>query len=401
MISPSGIVRSKIEFLYTDIGRGHPSYLDGIIEAMVRSGEVGAVSRSSNVLEQSRGISRLAWKAVRWLYREGSSGGVIGHIYRNLRHNTSYNESSVAMRVLGRDLCSQYMDGNYPLVVAHPLLVGLLRGRSNIIYQHGELVVPEESLVHGAMQVFVPASEVADQFMQFGYTKSQVIVTGLCIEPSLVAQVLDSYDLRQERLYGSGSLTGAFFSSGAEPEDHVKSLVEGAWSCVSKGHRTIIFAKAQGCLAEAIQARFGQLDSNFLSISGKTPVVDSLPEAVLITHRNRREENVLTAQLFTEFDFFFAPAHERTNWAVGLGLPMFVVGPDFGSYAPLNHRLLIDKGVAEMLEDEDQASQLGEKVHQMKINGILAEMSRRGFQPDRINGFETIARFLSEQHTKT
>ena len=32
----------------------------------------------------------------------------------------------------------------------------------------------------------------------------------------------------------------------------------------------------------------------------------------------------MTSALFDHFDFFMAPSHERTCWAFGLGLPMFI-----------------------------------------------------------------------------
>ena len=182
----------RINFLYTNIGRGHPSYLDGIVESMIRQGETGLVRTVNDVFDVSHGLSRLAWKTVRYMYRRGSSRGFIGRVYERIRSGADYNNSGVGLRILGRDIRKYYTDDNSPLILAHPMLVGILAGRKDIVYQHGELVVPHEALVAGASKVFVPTSKTARAFIKSGYNPDDVIVTGLCVEPALVRQAQEA-----------------------------------------------------------------------------------------------------------------------------------------------------------------------------------------------------------------
>ena len=55
-----------------------------------------------------------------------------------------------------------------------------------------------------------------------------------------------------------------------------------------------------------------------------------LPDALVVQHDSRREENAFAGKLFASFDYFVAPAHERSNWALGLGLPIFIIEPAIG-----------------------------------------------------------------------
>ena len=78
----SSMMSSKIDFLYTNIGRGHPFYLDGIMQALVRSGNISIVRQKHDVFELSSGLSLNGWQLARWLYQKGSSGGLVGSIYK-------------------------------------------------------------------------------------------------------------------------------------------------------------------------------------------------------------------------------------------------------------------------------------------------------------------------------
>ena len=62
--------QTAIEFLYTNIGRGHPHYLDGIVESLSKE----RVGRVTDVFAVSAGIERAAWKTVRTVYRVGGRG---------------------------------------------------------------------------------------------------------------------------------------------------------------------------------------------------------------------------------------------------------------------------------------------------------------------------------------
>jgi hypothetical protein len=122
-----------------------------------------------------------------------------------------------------------------------------------------------------------------------------------------------------------------------------------------------------------------------------------LPPVLLVEHQNRREETILSGRLFPEFDYVVAPAHERTNWGIGLGLPMFILEPSKGTFAPLNLQLLRDHQVAISLSGMNHAASFGVRLDTLRNRGTLLAMARSGWRRYDITGFETIASFLSER----
>jgi hypothetical protein len=388
----------KLQFLYTNIGRGHPFYLDGIIEAMVRSGRIGIVRGETDVFELSSGLSLLSWEIARYLYRKGSSGGLMGHVYRLVRSGNSYDQPSASLRLMGRDIRKAVADMEGPIIVAHPSLVGILSGRQDLLYQHGEVIAPSESLVRGASTVFVPTEEVAAAFRAAGYEADQVVISGLCIEPPLVKLSKDSFEQREIRLGTSENLVGALFSSGAEPLPHLEMLLEAAISTVcNKGH-VFIFASKGGQFERRASAKFHR---NRIALTVLTPggsVEPTSPGATLVTFASRREENSLTARLFPYFDYLVAPSHERTNWALGLGLPMLVVTPLVGPFSPLNLKVMTSHGVAVPIDSMSDARQFGQTVRALSDSGGLLEMARNGWGRHPIDGFHRIAEFLHRRY---
>jgi hypothetical protein len=391
----------KVRFVYTNIGRGHPYYLDGIIEALVRSGRIGIARNQTDVFELSRGASLLAWRVARYLYRRGSSGGPTGRLYSRIRSDADYNRRSRLLDIMGKDLRRALADSSDPVVVAHPSLVGILRGREDLIYQHGEVVAPRESLVNGASLVVVPTDGVAQLFISRGYRPSEIFVSGLCIEPALVKQAADSFERRIAPLQNSNCLVGAYFSSGAEPADHVAMLVEAAVSAVMSGGHALIFAAHNGRLikqaADTIQSN--RLALSVLGVQGDLDVTSA--GATLIPFASRREETSLTARLFATFDYLVAPSHERTNWSLGLGLPMFILSPVVGPFAPLNRDALLRAQVAEQLTAQCTPRTFGERLNHLRRSGRLLNMAQAGWGRFNLDGFHKIAALLHERYGAT
>jgi len=388
----------RISFLYTGIGRGHPFYLDGIIEAMVRHGKIGLVRNQASVFEISRGLARLGWNLAGWLYQRGSSGGLIGKLYAAIRRRADYNQPGLMLKLMGRDIRREYNDVTGPLVVAHPTLVAVLKGRQKLVYQHGEVVVPEEAVVMGAEKVLAPTDEVAERFKSAGYGDGDVVVTGLCVEPALVSQAEDAYTARRMRLETGPTLTGAFFSSGAEPISHIEKLAACAISLIEAGGRAVVFARKDGRLSRTIRLRSEAdgKDAHFVDAGEFIPA--DIPALLVVEYGSRREENIFTARLFPEFDFFVAPSHERSNWALGLGLPMFIVQPCIGPFAPLNEALLVDAGVAEVVTGDEDCGRFGEHLAQLHRSGEFGKMASAGWGRHKIDGFARIAEFLGNQY---
>jgi hypothetical protein len=387
-----------VNFLYVNIGRGHPFYLDGIMEALVRTGGVTIVRGSQDVFEISRGLARLAWSSARWLYRQGPSSSLLGTLYDRVRQGADYNRPGFMLRLMGRGVRARYADDTDPVIVSHPTLVGILAGREDLIYQHGELVAPRESLVTGASLVAVPTEEAAQSFISPGYSSEQILISGLCIEPALVRQSEDSFAARMKRIADGEQLTGAFFSSGAEPASHVQKILAASVSALRAGGRIIIFARKGGRLGKRARSLLGGLSGDFTPLDTSALIPVELPSVTLVEFNSRREEDVLTARLFPAFDYFAAPSHERTNWAMGLGLPMFILDPAFGPFAPLNRALLLGAGVAVRLEDDQSAHSFGAALRSLQREGGLLKMAENGWGRRPIDGFTRIAKFLTQRY---
>lgn len=387
LVKPIDKINQQVEFLYTNIGRGHPFYLDGIIEAIIRSGSISMVRSQSDVFELSSGLSLGLWRLARWLYLRGSSDGIIGSLYARIRRDNNYDPESLSVRLLGRQLRAKYRNSLETKIVAHPLLVSILNEHKRLVYQHGEVVVPSEAIVPGAETVMVPTDQAAQPFLEAGYERSSIFVSGLCIEPTLVSQAETAFHSRIQRFEGDAPLTGAFYSSGAEPKQHVEALVKAAVAAGKAGNRVIVFAQRNGRLELSVTEQFSALEVPLARFDATTPLPTELPAALLVSSASRREESRLTAQLFPYFDYFVAPSHERTNWALGLGLPMFILLPTIGPFAPLNREILLSSGVAEDL------GLTGARLER----GQLLKMASSGWGNYPIDGFAQIADYITER----
>ncbi len=386
--------QAGIEFLYTNIGRGHPYYLDGIIEALIRKGSITLVRSESDVFEVSTGLSRCAWKTARWLYTTGSSSRIIGPVYERIRRGNDYNRDSLMLRLMRRDIAAKFAGSEPAVIVAHSLLVAALRGRENLVYQHGELATPPESVVSGASTILVPTDEAARPFIDSGYGTDAVVVTGLCVEPALVKQAAISFDRRCDRIEKGTYLTGAFYSSGAEPRAHIKKLTVAAASMAIHGNRVVIFARKGGHLQGAAVQTFNRLDIPWQVVDSGAQIPSEFSSALIVLFENRREEYSFTARFFPFLDFLVAPSHERTNWALGLGLPMFIVGPCVGPFAPRNRDILLKAAVAESLESDHDAAILATKLRKTSGRKQLLTFAENGWGKYKIDGFEKIADYL-------
>jgi len=382
--------RADLAIAYVEVGRGHPSYLDGIVEQLDRGfPEVRYVVL--DVFQASHGLSLAGWRTIQALYRAGARGGTSTRLYDGLRRFAKSNRSDgLISSCLGRDIKRILAGFEGPVVVSHPLLAGILRGRHLVIYQHGELVAPEESWVSGCAGVLVPLPEVIPAFSKAGIPADTIHSTGQCLEPELVSQAETAFRARLERLNGHGPLTIALFSSGAYPSDHVRRLLIAAGVLYDAGLAVMIFAgQSSARQAQVIDyfAKAGTRPETRLDGEGRLKVIGSI---------NRSDENRQVAAVFADLDIFVAPAHERTNWAVGLGLPQFMVCPHIGPYAPLNAGLARQRGVALEIADDSQAAALPETISRLRADGRLTLMAQSGFAPQRCHGFREAARWLAE-----
>ncbi len=379
------INKSQIAFLYTEIGRGHPCYLDGIIDQFEKSHPT-IIYYKTDVFAVSKGLSLLAWHAVKLLYRLGAQGGVITRLYGILRRNS--DSGGMLLFWLGRNIKNFFAGYKKPVIVAHPILATILSGQNCVTYQHGELAAPDEAMVNHCHRILVPLEETASEFEKSGINKNVLVVTGQCIEPDLISQAKKAYSNRVKRLKGSHRLSVALFSSGAYPPDHVKKILLTGKSLFTSGYSVIMF---MGRSQQACRKAFTFFTKSGIPVSGEIGDTDCIR---IILSASRQEENKQVAAIFENLDFFIAPSHERTNWAIGLGLPLFILCPHIGSYAPLNAAIAKEQGVALEIPDNDSAAGFSEVLGTLRKNGKLVQMAQCGFGNNKINGFEQAAKFL-------
>jgi hypothetical protein len=300
-------------------------------------------------------------------------------LYSQIRRRADFRNNPTALWFLGKSVrrVASSLDGT--LLVSHPLIAAILRDDPALVYQHGELVLPAEAIVNGQGHFIVPLAAQADELRRHGLKSAQIIVSGLCIEPGLAAHAKEMVESRLRRYQTDTPLTGAFFSSGAEPAPHVELLTLAADAIADGGGNCLVFAHTSG--------RFARRMSTCRLRSGIT----------ILTYQTRAELDQLTADYFPQFDYFLAPAHERTNWALGLGLPMFILEPCIGSFAPLNRDLLLRYGAAEVIAGPEQAATLPERLKDLRRSGGLESMTLHNYGSFAVNGFQTIAEWLMRQ----
>lgn len=371
---------TRVRVLVTDVGRGHPFYVDGLVEALHEAGHGELLDAQATVFEVARDASLAAWHAARLVYRVAGRGGAVARAYGALREARSPDarrarEStgpSAATRWLGARGLRAWARSAPVVLVDHPLLVAALAGHPGLVYQHGELVAPSPWLARGAARVLVPTDDVARAFVAAGMAAERLVVTGPCVELPFAREARALAEERLGRLASGDPLTVALFSSGAEPAAHVAAIARAARSLVARGHRAVAFA-----------SRGGALDRAASEVAG----------VELVRFTGRADVDRATRERFASFDAFVSPPHERSQWAYALALPMYLVGPDIGPFAPKNRALLLAAGAARDLGDPDA---FGARLAPTAAGrGDLLAMASRPIAP-HVEGFSRAAAALVE-----
>lgn len=386
------IEKCSILFLYTEIGRGHPTYIDGIIE-MLELKHSNLKFHRTNVFKLSTGLSLSLWKLIKVIYYIGARGGVISNLYNRFRKSVKPgNGNSLLVQLLGKKIIKHLRGFSGIIIVAHPILAQILGPRFNVVYQHGELVVPDEAMVMNCLKIFVPLKTAFDKFKKAGIPSDNIWVVGQCIENCLILNSIDSITKRLERLKSAKKLHAAIFSSGANPPSHISKIIMIADSLIDHGHKVTIFTGNSVKFRKKLIDHFSQNNiniSNTLSSDNKLKIIFS---------ENRKIENESVSEIFPQIDFFVAPAHERTNWCIGLGIPQFILCPHFGSFAPLNAQFALKQGVAIEIKDNLTAQNFSQLIDELKISGELERMIINGQGRHEINGFSETARLISSMN---
>lgn len=390
-------VKHRLNVLYTNIGRGHPYYLDGIVESLKIKYPDEIKLNIVDPFLLSRGLSLKLWRLIRWLYRAGSQGGIIGRLYSGLRKGRRPGRYGLLEKLLARDIRKHLKKEYFSTLVAHPILVPMISDIVDVYYQHGEIAVPDEAIVEGSRSVFVPLKISKNKFQSAGLPKNNIIMTGLCIERQLIEKAADYFEQRLSRIKSGSPLCGGIFSSGAEPVRHIEKIKLIIDSVKKSGGRVCLFCKKGGFLEKLIKTDLKlKILQNIEDLEEFESIIRS-ENIVAVSHKNRKEENDFLVQLFKYLDYFVAPSHERTNWAIGLGLPMFILSPAIGTFSPLNREYLLERGVALDLDTNQKAIDFGETLSDLVKNGTLFKMVQNGFGKYDVNGFESIADYLKTE----
>jgi hypothetical protein len=379
--------------IYTDIGRGHPNYLDSVLRYLRQHHPESAKRiEKTSVFDISKGLSLQAWKIVRMLYRIGSRGGPVSEAYSKLRSNGSAQSGhSILLSILGKDIITHLSQRNETCVVEHPIVARIIGDRWPVFYVHGEIAAPRESAVQSVSKVYVPLASTAEKMIAAGVRAESVVTTGLMLEPELCPDLNRIVEARLARLRQSERfpLTIGFFISGAYPHRHVELMVAGALSCRRHNCRVRMFWGADTKKAMKLRDRFQQAGVTVTLDDGTGDPRNG--DLVIVSVPSREAETIKSTQYIPQLDLFCAAPHERVNWAVGVGLPMIAIVPPIGSFAPENLRFVMESGCGIALSTGTDFANLGELVSMMRKDGRLHRMCIAGRSTCDVNGTQAVA----------
>jgi hypothetical protein len=317
-------------------------------------------------------------------------------LYNALRRRAGTPSSGgIAIDVLGRDLRYALECFSGICLVAHPVVARIASDVCRTWFIHGEIAAPPECAVQGVEKIFVPLESAGKRLVEAGADPKAVAVTGLIVEPDLAAGAEDASHSRLRRIDSGDPLTIGFFTSGAYPREHMRKMEIAAGSVIKGGMRAVIFCGTKRSVFRRLRTVVS--DWNVPVIEYEAELAsdgisgDSNWRVMLVRGSTRREATDRAIRLLPSLDAFVAAAHERTNWAAGLGIPMWMLLPHIGTFAPENFAFATELGVALPLATDADAAALGRSNELARSNGDLARMAGRGFGELPIDGARRIA----------
>ncbi|MCX8015592.1 MAG: hypothetical protein N2748_06180 [candidate division WOR-3 bacterium] len=354
----------KLLAINVEIGLGHPGYLDNVLQALKQI-QPNIKIDYWDVLTNEKLITKLFWKISKQIYHIGGFGGLFSDFYNKLR------QKPITPNL---PLCNISTAQYDKILVAHPLLARYL-DLDKVWYIHGEIGVPIECQVKNVGKIIVPVIEAKEKFVALGIKPEKVYVSGLIVSPDLIADAEANYQKRLSRLQSKRIFTVGFFISGAYPKPHIQKIILSINSITVKGHRAIVFL--------GIDAKRGK---RFITELNRIKNANVSTSILFIQGKNRQEYQRRICRLLPLLDFFVAPSHEYTNWAIGLGMPMFSLFPMIGSYASENYQFAYNLGVTYPIQTEDDAQSLANIIQQLSESGELVKMAEKGFSKFAIDG---------------
>jgi len=384
--------------LSSEIGRGHPSYLDSVWTLLERDCPDSASCLAywtafHTSVHTSVRTSRLAWSAVASVYWIGGRGGTTTRLYNILRRRRGApSRGGLAVGLLGKDVRAALRGFEGICLVAHPILAQIASTVSRTWFIHGEIAAPEECAVSGVEKIFVPLDSTGRRLVKAGADPRAIVATGLVVEPDLASAVREAFQARLKRIESDEPLTIGFFTSGAYPREHMRKMAIAARSAVDRGMRAVLFCGTKPSAFRWLLAEAKRWGVPVIEDSARRGGVWQRDWSVILVQRKTRQaETERAIELVPVLDAFVAAAHERTNWAVGLGLPMWVLFPHIGTFAAENWEFATSRGVSRPVRTDAEARAFGTAIQAARADGDLALMARRGFGHLPIEGAHRIA----------
>ncbi len=334
----------KMVAVYTDIGRGHPNYLDSALRAVEnRLEKLPKSIKVTSVFEISKGMSLFGWKTIRRIYRSGAQGGLASFLYNKARGpQTDGTQKKKTIKVLGKSL-RKYFEGYDGIVLAaHPILAQILGDACRVFYIHGEIASPLEFDISNAEKILAPLQKTADAFTAAGISRDKIIITGLMLEPELAAETELINAERLNRLESGGKTTIGFYTSGAYPKIHVWQIIEAADHILKNNLGNIIIScGTEKRHFERFNSAFGQYEP----ITDREQFKQGESRILLQHDPDRQGLTLQEIDMLHRIDLAVMAAHERTNWTIGLNLPTIFLKPNIGNFSPGNHEYALEHGI--------------------------------------------------------
>jgi len=213
-----------------------------------------------------------------------------------------------------------------------------------------------------------------------------------------VKGVEEVFRKRCQRIGSTLPLTVGFFTSGAYPKEHMEKIILGARSVLQKKMKAIIFCGTDPGKFEWMKNKVKGWRVKMVEDREGFPHQNEEYDLRLINRSTRWEDTQQAVRLLPHLDVFVAASHERTNWAVGLGLPMLALFPLIGTFASENFQFAQKQKVVYSLDSKGKAENLGEILIHLRRSGKLLKMAENGFGIHSITGVhQAVSYFL--QHT--
>ncbi|GEM_PF-2118231 len=391
----------KLQILYTGIGRERQFYLDGLVSALENLASNRPVIEINNAFRLSRGLSFSLWKLIDLLYRLGNQRGLAGMISRQICGRPDSLDLNPLTKALTGNIRHFYRDKAEPVVITEPLLVSPLASVSDVIYLHGNIAVPPQSIPRVASLILVPVDEARDRLVRSGIPDQVIRVTGLCIEQALVESLGIDFTKRLARIREKEKLVGAFYCSDTEPAVQVKNLTSLLNSLDISNQRGIVFCKAGGRLEKALMnslsvRRFvpGKREERFHEAIAKSHIL-------AVIYNDRKQIDSFTTDLFRYFDYLVSPANERSSWAAGLGIPMFIMNSLAGPSEKSNRNFLLRQGLAVDIGENNNIASFSNLLEEYRDSGKLLDLAASGYNKLPITGFKLAAEYIAEFFERT